>query len=66
MAYHIYMYGSKNLKHHSSLATHFFVVATPVEGTQSFHLSVVDVVKCQQELLCWFAPCLSALDRIKL
>ena len=50
MAYHLD--GSNTQKHNSSLATHFFVVVTPVEGTQSFHLSILDVMKYQQEFLC--------------
>ena len=37
---------SKNWKQHAPLATHFYVVSTPVEGTQSCHVHVEYALKC--------------------
>lgn len=51
------LYLENTWKQHTSLATQFFAAAILVEGTQSFHTHVEDILECQQEWFCLCAPC---------
>lgn len=46
------LYLEKTWKQQASHATQFSTVVILVEGVQSFHVHVEDVLECQQEWIC--------------